>query len=113
MAPTGSPGTTGAPIAENKVVPTTEGVPTKTFKQDARTASVAPTAPCAGLVDAAIASLPNNAYKPEAGTPVSLVVTPFAICVIFNPTGGAPTLVLITAVSATASHIPEAGTAAL
>lgn len=105
----------GAPIAANKVVCPAAGVPTKSFKPDAATASVAPKAAGAGLDDAGIASLPNNAYKPEAGTSGSLVagVAPDAIAVIFAPTGGAPTLVLITAVSATAYHIPEAGTAAL
>jgi hypothetical protein len=91
----------GAPIAENKVVVATEGVPIKTFKPDAATKSVAPKAPAAGTVDAVdagIASLPNNAYKPVAASPLSLTAAaPFntATVVIFAPTGGLPTFVLI------------------
>lgn len=105
----------GAPIAENKVVPVTEGVPIKTFKPDAATASVVPTSPAVPTL--AIASLPNNAYKPEAATPLSLasavLVFASALVVIFLPTGGAPTLVLITAVSSTDYHIPLAVIGAL
>lgn len=105
----------GAPIAANKVVCPAAGVPIKTFKPDAATASVVPTSPAVPTL--AIASLPNNAYKPEAATPLSLasavLLFASALVVIFLPTGGAPTLVLITAVSSTDYHIPLAVIGAL
>lgn len=66
MAPTGSPGITGAPIAENKVVPTTEGVPIDLNKP---LVSIAARLFWACVAAAAAPGSPILAYNPVASEP--------------------------------------------
>ena len=70
VPPNGTPGTTGAPIESNKVVPATEGTPIDEYKPDAATG---PLSVLAAFPVASLAGAPINPCKPVAADPVLAV----------------------------------------